>query len=239
MVAALDVASYKKIVFLTGAGVSAASGLPTYRGVGGLWNGDAVRLAEAGALARDPEAVWRMFAPWRAKARAAMPNAAHRAIAEVERRTTASVTVITQNVDGLHQRAGSSEVVELHGSLFRTRCVACALAAYPDDDPQPDAPRCPSCGACARIDVVLFGEPIPAAAEWEAKKALRDCDLFIAAGTSGSVAPASSFVRSAEYEGARTLLVNLDPMAPRNPAFGEEILGRAEEILPELLGTRG
>jgi NAD-dependent deacetylase len=239
MVDRVDFARYRRVVFLTGAGISAASGLPTYRGEGGLWNAESMRLADAGALTADPAAVWAMFAPWRARALAATPNAAHRAIAALEDRVaeTASVTVLTQNVDGLHARAGSRAVVELHGSLFRTRCSSCDAPAYADDDASKEAPRCPRCGAVARIDVVLFGEALPAEAEWEAKKALRDCDLFVAVGTSGSVLPASSFVRSAAYEGARTILVNLEPMSPRNDAFGEELLGPAEDVLPRLLGT--
>jgi len=239
----IDWTRYRKIVFLTGAGVSVASGLRAFRGPGGLWEErDLVELSDAAALARDPEGVWRLFGELRPLALAARPNAAHRALREVERLIApgAQCTVITQNVDGLHQRAGSTGVIELHGSLFRTRCSSsgCDLEAYPDGEAHASSvPRCPRCGAVARPDVVLFNEALPVDAEWAAKKALRDCDLFIAAGTSGTVWPAASFVGSAEYEGARTILVNLEPMRPRNPHFHEEVLGKAEEVLPRLLGV--
>lgn len=237
----LGVDRYRNIVILTGAGVSVASGLRPYRGPGGLWNEPGMaELATAKALAERPAEVWRLFGTLRVAARAAQPNAAHVAIAEVERRLgdAASVTVITQNVDGLHQRAGSRNVIELHGSAFLTRCSAsaCELPPFADDDPHEDAvPRCPRCGSDLRPDVVFFEEPIPGGAEWQAKRALRDCDLFLAAGTSGTVSPAASFVRAAEFARARTVLVNLEPMTPRHPAYDEEHLGRAEELLPVLL----
>lgn len=150
----------------------------------------------------------------------------------------ASAPLVTQNIDGLHQRAGSRNVIELHGSVFRTKCnrPECGLEPYQDDeDHVANVPTCPMCGATLRPDVVLFDEPIPGAVESHVKRALRDCDMFLAVGTSGTVAPASNFVRSAEYEKARTVLVNLEPMKPRHPAVDEEYLGRAEEILPILL----
>jgi NAD-dependent deacetylase len=191
------------------------------------------------ALTERPASVWKLFGPVRRQARDAQPNRAHTALAEAERRISgAELTIITQNIDGLHQRAGSSNVIELHGSAFWTRCTndGCDLAPYEDDDAHvEDVPRCPRCGAVLRPDVVLFDEPIPGGPEWMAKRALRDCDLFLAVGTSGTVSPASNFVRAAEYARARTVLVNLEPMAPRHPAYDEEYLGRAEELLPTLL----
>jgi NAD-dependent deacetylase len=236
----LDPTRYRQIVFLTGAGISAASGLRTYRGTDGLWNDkDAAARATAEGFARDPLGAWHLFGPLRRVARDALPNPAHVALAELEQRLDgASITIITQNVDGLHQRAGSHGVIELHGSVHRTRCSnpACALAPFDDNDVPDAVPLCPNCGAALRPDVVLFGEPIPGAAEWHAKRSLRDCDLFVAIGTSGTVSPAANFVRSAEYAGAHTVLVNLEPMEPRHPAFQREILGRAEEIVPRLFG---
>lgn len=238
--APLDLTRYRQIVFLTGAGISAASGLRTYRGTDGLWKEeDADARATAEGFARDPLGAWRLFGPLRKAARDALPNPAHVALAELEQRLEgASVTIITQNVDGLHQRAGSRGVIELHGSVHRTRCSdpACALAPFDDHDVPDAVPPCPRCGAALRPDVVFFGEAIPAEAEWHAKRSLRDCDLFVAIGTSGTVSPAASFVRSAEYAGAHTVLVNLEPMQPRHPAFQREILGRAEEIVPSLFG---
>jgi len=241
--APLDLHRYKHIVVLTGAGISVASGLRPYRGPGGLWQDPSlVALADVEQLAKDPAGVWKLFGPLRAAARAAAPNEGHRAITRLQSRLESrggTVTVITQNVDGLHQRAGTAGVIELHGTVFRTRCTdaTCASAPFADDAPHTDAvPRCPACGAVQRPDMVFFGEPIPVDAEWAAKKALRDCDLFLAVGTSGTVSPASNYVRSAEYEGAHTVFVNLEPMSPRNPSFRQDVLGRAEELLPRLFG---
>lgn len=146
--------------------------------------------------------------------------------------------LITQNVDGLHQRAGSRNVIELHGSIHKTHCAnpACTLAAFEDANPhQQEIPRCPVCTNVLRPGIVLFGEPLPAEQSWRAKRALREWDLFIAIGTSGTVAPASNFVRSADYAGARTIYINLEPLDPPNPAFQEHYYGPAEHLLPELL----
>ena len=236
----IDVASYRKIVIVTGAGISAASGLPTYRGAGGLWDEvDVASHATAAAMEADPGRVWRFFAEIRTQIAVARPNAGHLAIAHVEQRLRddQNLTVLTQNVDGLHTLAGSTRVVELHGSLRRSRCTRCDFVRPEELASAPaSCPQCPTCAAPMRPDVVLFEEPLPVEAEWQAKMALRDSDLFLAVGTSGSVSPASNFVRSAEYFGARTIYVNLEPMAPHNPAFKEVFLGRAEELLPRLLG---
>lgn len=236
--------TYRKIVVLTGAGVSAASGLPTYRGPGGVWERDEVaRYATADAWAADPLAVWRMLGALRGAVRTTRPNPAHLALAAFERGLPVGVefTLITQNVDGLHQAAGSQNVLELHGALRRTRCSGERCEHQIADDPvtQPDAlPRCPACGAALRPDVTLFGEWLSAEADHGSRRALRDCDLFVAVGTSGIVTPAASFVRSAKYEGARTILVNLEPMESPSPYFDEEILGRAEDVLPQLFGAQ-
>jgi NAD-dependent deacetylase len=238
--AKITLANYRHIVVLTGAGVSVASGLPTYRGIGGLWDTvDVEGHATATAIAADPSRVWAFFAEIRRQIAGARPNATHLALAQAEQRLRSdqSLTVITQNVDGLHTLAGSTRVIELHGALRRSRCTGCAYARPEDLAACPaTCPACPLCGAALRPDIVLFEEPLPVQAEWDCKMALRECDLFIAVGTSGTVSPASNFVRSAEYMGARTVYVNLEPMAPRNPAFREEHLGRAEELLPALLG---
>ena len=241
----IDARSYRNIVVLTGAGVSVASGLPTYRGQGGIWEEHEVaRYGHARALSEHPEQTWRLFGAMRIPVARAQPNAAHRALAQFEAglRAEQSFLLITQNVDGLHQRAGSQRVVELHGNIMKTRCVneACGLPRFEDSATHVEAmPRCPVCGSALRPDIVLFGEPLPAAASWQAKRALRDCDLFLAVGTSGLVSPAADFVRSAEYAGARTIYVNLEPMVPPNPKFRDVVLGRAEEMLPELLGAGG
>jgi NAD-dependent deacetylase len=235
----LQAASWRHVVVLTGAGISVASGLPTYRGPGGLWTrSDAEEIPDAGLLARDASRVWSLFGPLREQVRTAAPNAAHLALARWEGRCGGSFTLLTQNVDGLHSRAGSCEVVELHGSLTRTRCTNthCTLVPFEDSAAHMRAPTCTVCGQPLRPDITLFDEPLPVDAEWKAKHALRECDLFLAIGTSGTVSPASNFVRGAKYAGARTLLINLTPMQPRHPDFDVELLGRAEHVLPLLLG---
>jgi NAD-dependent deacetylase len=185
----LEIAKFRGIVFLTGAGISAASGLRTYRGPDGMWNDpEMARLNDAAAFEENPAAVWRLFGQMRRAALEAQPNAAHLAIASCEARLQpgATLTVLTQNIDGLHQRAGSSNVVELHGSAFRTRCSSCDAPPFSDEDAHADIiPICATCDGRLRPDVILFGEPMPARAEWDAKRALRECDLFIAVGTSG------------------------------------------------------
>ena len=238
----LDLSAYREIAVLTGAGISVGSGLPTYRGAGGLWKASRVEsFATAEAIHAAPERVWDFFSGVRSKIAAASPNPAHRALAAAEARLRATqrLTILTQNVDGLHQLAGSKRVVELHGSLRRSRCTRCDYAREEDLASISSCPPCPACGAPLRPAVVLFDEALPVDAEWEAKKVLRDCDLFLAVGTSGTVSPASNFVRAAEYAGARTIYVNLEPMQPPNPAFREVVLGRAEELLPELLAVPG
>ncbi len=239
-VEAIDFGQYRQIVVLTGAGVSAASGLPTYRGAGGIWaEVDVQKHATAAAIEVQPAVVWEFFARMRSLVTSASPNAAHHAVSDVEAQLSSgqSLTVLTQNVDGLHGVAGSRRVIEVHGTLRRSRCTRCHYSRAEDLTViSYECPSCPSCTAHMRPDVVLFDEPFPVDAEWEAKKALRDCDLFVAVGTSGTVSPASNFVRSAEYAGARTIYINLEPMIPTNPAFQEVYLGRAEEILPRLFG---
>ncbi|HWZ92443.1 MAG TPA: NAD-dependent deacylase [Polyangiaceae bacterium] len=235
----IDIAKYQRIVVLTGAGVSVASGLPTYRGAGGLWKTvDVEQHATAAAIEADPARVWEFFSKVRSVLATAKPNAAHISIARAasQLRKDQQLTVLTQNVDGLHGIAGAQRVVELHGTLRRSRCTKCAYGRAEDLAATPaKCPMCPDCGAHMRPDVVLFDEPLSVDSEWESKKTIRGCDLFFAVGTSGTVSPASNFVRAAEYAGARTVYVNLEPMRPANPAFQESYLGRAEELLPALL----
>lgn len=241
MARGIDLSAYRQIVVLTGAGVSVGSGLPTYRGKGGLWVASSVdQFATAAAMKADPASVWAFFASIRTQVSAATPNAAHLALARAEASLTSEqrLVVLTQNVDGLHALAGSHNVVELHGTLRRSRCTSCEYVRDEDLAASPSAcPACPRCRAALRPDIVLFDEPLSVDSEWASKQALRACDLFLAVGTSGTVSPASNFVRSAEYAGARTIYVNLEPMAPPNPAFHETILGLAEVVLPQLFGV--
>lgn len=239
----LPVESFSEIVVLTGAGISVASGLGTYRGPGGLWTNDgALSNATAEAMQANPEGVWRFFSELREAIGRARPNAAHLAIVDAERRLRpgASLTVITQNVDGLHRAAGSSNVVELHGSLWRTRCTGPSCEYRHDEDLQhvvAECPRCPQCSSWLRPDIVLFQEALSGENEYLAKRSLRECDLFIAIGTSGTVSPASRFVRSAAYVGARTVYVNVERLPEDDRSFQDQVIGPAEELLPVLLGA--
>ena len=213
---------YRNIVVLTGAGISQAAGLPTYRGPGGLWtNADLAALADVSALATRREEACAMFWQFHQQIANVEPTAAHRALAQYE------LTIITQNVDGLHQKAGSKNVIEYHGSLARWRCERCG---HEDAPAGPAQPR--HCGEAMRPSAVLFGELIPAEAEHAAKRALRDCDLFVAIGTSGTVWPAAGFVRSAQYAGAHTALLNLEIDDEATEHFAEVREGRADEVVP-------
>ena len=234
----INFSSYSNIVILTGAGISVASGIRPFRGKGGLWNEiDPSEYANSSVLQTNPMAIWQHFGALRRQLTTAQPNAAHLKLAEIEAQLSPvqQFTLITQNIDGLHQRAGSRNLIELHGSVHRTRCsnCDCSLNSYLDSEPHNDTlPICELCGSSLRPDIVLFGEYLPTKEEWLTKRALRYCDLFIAIGTSGTVLPAAAFVRSADYVGARTILLNLEPMEPKNPYFQEEYLGTAEELVP-------
>ena len=237
----LHIEQYRNIVILTGAGVSAASGVPTFRGAGGLWNDqEAVWVSDADNLPQSLPRLWNFYGPLREKMAQVQPNAAHFALSQLQndaRQRGQNVTLITQNVDELHQRAGSSDVVELHGSLMKSRCFKSCSSPFEDAKSHAgELPLCKNCGAPLRPDFVLFSEMLPIDALQRCRQALRDCDLFVAIGTSGTVSPASEFVAGASLGGARTVLVNLHPMTPRNPYFKEEVLGRAEETLPLLFG---
>ena len=218
---------YRNIVVLTGAGISRSAGLPTYRGPGGLWSDPELEvLSHADALATRRAEVCAMFWKLRAAIADVVPTAAHRALAAHE------LTIITQNVDGLHQKAGSRNVVEYHGSLARWRCERCGVELEP---PPGELPR--HCDELMRPAAVLFGEMIPASAEHAAKRALRDCDLFVAIGTSGTVWPAAGFVKSAAYAGARTVLLNLEIDDESRDLYGECHAGPADELVPKFFSA--
>ena len=228
----MQLADYKQIVVMTGAGISRAAGLATYRGPGGLWNdASKVALSSVEALESRRDDVTSMFWGFRAAIQAAEPTAAHRALAAFEKQCKGAFTLVTQNVDGLHQRAGSHNVVEYHGSLRQWRCEVCGRVIEPTT---PELPTC--CGQTLRPDVVLFGEQIPVHAEHQVKGALRDCDLFVAIGTSGTVWPAAAFVRSAAYAGARTILINLEIDDEARGAYQETHAGTADELVAKLFG---
>ena len=224
----------ERVVALTGSGVPAESGVPTFREAQtGLWERfDPQQLATPEAFARDPELVWRWYAWRRELVSKARPNPAHAALAELERRVPL-FTLVTQNVDGLHQRAGSENVVELHGNILRTRC---SWEGEPVEPGETEAapPPCPNCGAPLRPDVVWFGEMLPPEALEVASDAARGCDLFLSIGTSGLVYPAAALPYEALENGATLVEINPDE-TPLTPHADDHLRGRAGEILPRLL----
>jgi len=237
------VASARSVVVLTGAGVSAESGIPTFRGgMEALWKSfDPMTLATPEAFERDPKTVTEWYDWRRQKGREALPNPAHLAIAELERRLKArggAFTLLTQNVDRLHARAGSVTLVELHGNIMDWRCAA---TGRPAEIPEGPFPRCPMPsphrgGAFLRPCVVWFGEALPEEALRAASEAAGACDLFISVGTSAVVYPAAGFIDLAASRGAKTIEVNRDP-TPISRRVDWSLLGKAGEILPRLIGT--
>lgn len=196
-----------RVAVLTGAGVSAESGIPTFRGAGGLWEGHAIEdVATPEAFARDPSLVWDFYSARRQAALASSPNAAHRALAEMETRFL-EFHLATQNVDGLHGRAGSRRVAELHGSLERVRCAGCGSARDWTDDLAFGRPRC-GCGGLFRPAIVWFGEALPAEVWREAERAARTADVYLVVGTSGEVYPAAGLAIAAAREGAAVFEIN-------------------------------
>jgi NAD-dependent deacetylase len=227
------------VLVLTGAGVSADSGVPTFRGAGGLWEGHRVEeVASPQGFRRDPELVWRFYAERRRRAGGVAPNAGHVALARLEERIGDRFLLATQNVDGLHRRAGSRRLVELHGNLFTSRCADCDRAPFPDEVAHASVPACDACGGVLRPHIVWFGETLDGGdlsrvAEFMARAA-RHRFVFLAVGTSGAVWPAAGFVDDARAAGAETWLVNLEP--PENAgAFDHFLQGKSAEILPGLV----
>lgn len=221
---------FHNIVILTGAGISAESGLATFRGPDGLWEGHRVEdVCTPEALARDPALVHRFYDERRARLAEVEPNAAHRALARLERKFHGDLLLVTQNVDDLHERGGCDDVLHMHGELTSALCAACDHRRE-WRGPLPSASRCPACGEAAlRPDIVFFGE-MPYQME-RIEQALMECDLFVSIGTSGAVYPAAGFVRTARHFGARTLELNLDPSAG-SFYFEESRMGPASELVP-------
>jgi NAD-dependent deacetylase len=219
-----------RVTILTGAGVSAASGVPTFRGPGGLWRHyRAEDLATPQAFARDPKLVWEWYDWRRTLIAACRPNAAHEAIARLS--TRPGFTLITQNVDGLHELAGTENVVRFHGSIWEVRCTGCDAAREDRRAPMPALPpTCAHCGALERPGVVWFGEGIDPLVLRRCEEAL-DCDVFISAGTSSIVYPAAGLIHEAQRRGAYTVEIN--PVATEAaPHVDLAITAAAEEVLP-------
>jgi NAD-dependent deacetylase len=235
--AATRVAGAERILVLTGAGVSAESGVPTFRGPEGLWRRYRPEdLATPEAFERDPKLVWEWYAWRRERVAACRPNRAHQALAALEARVPA-FTLATQNVDGLHAAAGSRKLIELHGSLWRTRCTGCSRV-FEDRRPSPPElpPRC-ACGALLRPDVVWFGEPLPEAAVREAFEAARQARLVLVIGTASIVYPAAALPQIAKGSGAFVIEVNPD-QTPLTRLADVSLRGGAAELVPPLVEAR-
>ena len=224
-----------RVTILTGAGVSAASGVPTFRGSAGLWRQfRAEDLATPAAFARDPRLVWEWYDWRRALVASCQPNPAHDVIARWSREFD-RCTVITQNVDDLHVRAGTSHLIRVHGSLWELSCSReCGASPWRDESvPLPILPPvCPSCGGLARPAVVWFGESLPGAALDAALQAC-SCDVFLTVGTSALVYPAASLVHEARRRGAFSAEINLEP-TPASAEVDAAVHGPADQLLPNI-----
>lgn len=224
-----------RITVLTGAGVSQESGLRTFRDAQtGLWKQYRPEdLASPQAFERDPQLIWDWYAVRRLKAGEVQPNPGHYALVEMER-SSPNFTLITQNVDGLHQRAGSTRVIELHGNITRVRCSqGCGLVTAWEEVPG-RLPLCPRCGANLRPDVVWFGESLPRPALEAAVEAARSCQVFFSIGTSGLVQPAASLAYAAGHRGALVVEINAET-TPLSSKADFVLTGKSGEILPELV----
>jgi NAD-dependent deacetylase len=223
--------SIRNIVVLTGAGVSAESGLATFRGPDGLWEGHRVEdVATPEAFVRDPALVHAFYDARRTNLASVEPNAAHEALARLDARWPGEFLLVTQNVDDLHERAGSKRLAHMHGELTKGWCLACN-ARFEWTGPMGMSAECPSCGAAGlvRPDIVWFGE-MPYEMD-RIDEALRRCDLFVSIGTSGAVYPAAGFVQTARHCGAQTLEMNLEP-SMGSFLFDESRTGKAGELVP-------
>ncbi len=227
-----------RVFVLTGAGVSAESGLPTFRGADGLWRGYHVQdVATPEAFHANPEMVWQFYSERRKRHATVTANPAHFALAKLEQALGERFFLCTQNVDALHEQAGSKRVVHMHGRLMQTRCSrdGCHTKAFDDErlyQSFADIPTCPNCGSIVRPHVCWFGE-VPFEME-RVLDELRTCTVLLTAGTSGVVEPAASFARMAHVNRARTIYVG--PEEPANRAsFDTVVLGKAGEVLPKLV----
>lgn len=230
----MDFARIQSIVILTGAGVSAESGLATFRGPDGLWEGHRVEdVCTPEAFQRDPALVHAFYDARRAKLGSVEPNAAHEALAKLDSEWSGELLLVTQNVDDLHERAGSKRLIHMHGELTSGWCLACDRR-FGWQGPMGEDAICPSCGVLGRVrpDIVWFGET-PYAMD-RIDEALQRCELFVSIGTSGAVYPAAGFVQTARYCGAKTLEINLEPSLG-SYLFDESRTGRAGELVPEFV----
>ncbi len=229
-------AEAERVVVLTGAGISAESGVPTFRGAGGLWRQHRPEdLATPEAFVRGPRLVWEWYDWRRARVAKAEPNPGHLALAQLERRVP-GFTLITQNVDGLHQRAGSRRVLKLHGDIWTLHCLGCGLEETNHDVPLREIPPRCTCGGLFRPGVVWFGEALPADVLRHAMEAAAHAQLFLVVGTSAVVQPAASLPLLAQQNRAKLVEVNLEE-TPLSAQADASFWGKAGELLPRLLET--
>lgn len=223
-----------RVVVLTAAGISAESGVPTFRGQGGLWRQyRATDLATPEAFAEDPRLVWEFY-NWRREVLAPLhPNPGHLALAAMESRL-GHFTLVTQNIDGLHRTAGNREMIELHGNIWWVRCTGCGAVTEDRRVPLPELPTCGSCGALLRPHVVWFGEMLDPRTRDLASRAIDSCRLMLVVGTSGVVQPAASMGAAARRRGAFVAEINLES-TPYTGVYDLSILGKSGEVLPLLI----
>ena len=222
----------RNIVVLSGAGISAESGVPTFRGPDGLWEGQRVEdVATPEAYARNPDLVLDFYDQRRAKLSAVEPNSAHESLGRLDREWPGELLIVTQNVDDLHERGGAKRLLHMHGELKSGWCMACG-DRFPFSGKMADRPACLSCGEQGKVrpDIVWFGE-MPYEMD-RIDAALATCDLFVSIGTSGAVYPAAGFVQTARYSGAHTLEINLDP-SEGSIFFHESRMGKAGALVPQ------
>ncbi len=227
-------ASAKTIAVLTGAGISADSGVPTFRGTDGLWqNYRAEDLATPEAFERDPRLVWEWY-NWRRELIATKePNQAHLALAQLEAQGR-EFWLITQNVDGLHRTAGSRRISEIHGNIWMVRCTGCNAVTENHHIPIPILPICSTCGRVLRPHIVWFGESLDPSDLRRCDESLRACDLLLVIGTSGVVYPAAGFASIAKAAGATVVEINPD-VTPQSDLVDLSLRGRAKDLVPQLL----
>jgi NAD-dependent deacetylase len=226
----------QRVAVLTGAGVSAESGIATFRGAGGLWEGHSITdVASPEGFRRDPALVWRFYNARRTNLRSVQPNPGHQALAALEQRWGSDrFTLITQNVDGLHRVAGSRHILELHGNIARVRCTGCGTVEDRGTEDLPDLPRCADCGELLRPDIVWFYEMLPEDIWLQATEATAACECFLVVGTSAVVYPAAGLIDMARAAGAGVIEVNLEPTGASRGAT-LSLFGPSGVILPHLV----
>ncbi len=222
---------FRNIVVLTGAGISADSGLATFRGADGFWEGHRVEdVATPEGFRRDPALVHQFYDARRSRLGEVEPNAAHKALARLDAEWHGELLIVTQNVDDLHERAGAKRLLHMHGELTKGWCLACD-DRFAWQGPMGQEANCPTCQTAGQVrpDIVWFGE-MPYDME-RIERALQKADLFVSIGTSGAVYPAAGFVQTARYCGARCIEMNLEP-SQGSIFFDESRMGRAKEVVP-------